>query len=150
MDLEFTAALGLTLRSSEILTLLVCQQLEKRHCYLLDIATASGQSDVSARRAMRLLQRHRHLIYTVHNRGSDDPNYEVLWVRRSMIEKAPDSIGLIRRAKIIYIDHPEHGKKSIAHGQIRKFVEKNDLNYRAFRAVLSGDRNHHHGWRLAN
>lgn len=128
-ELDFLSGLGEVLRPPEILTLLVCQRLEKQDCYLDDIAKATGQSDVSARRCLRKLQRLGHLVYTVHNRGSDDPNYEILWARKSLAEKAPGQAYAIRQAKAIKLWHPEHGNKTIEHGKIRRFVDAHNVNY---------------------
>jgi hypothetical protein len=149
MDIEFLTGLSPHLRPPELLTLLVCQHLERQDCYLADIASATGQSDVSARRCLRKLQKLGHLIYTVHNRGSDDPNYEVLWVRRGLTERTPRQDNLVRSVKSIKVCHPNHGVKTIQHGRIRRFMDEQGLNYRAFRSVINGARSHHHGWRLA-
>lgn len=146
--IDFLRHLGTRLSSGQILTLLVAQQYEKQHCYLADVAAAIGASEVTARKYLRSLQKQGHLIFVVHNTGSDDPNYEILWARRTAQEKAPNAYHLTRKVREIVVSHPEHGKKTIQHGNIRKFVNKYGLNYRAFRSVLNGDRNHHHNWRL--
>ena len=146
--IELTKWLGIKLRPGEILTLLVCQQLIGQDIYLADIAAATGQSEPTTRRAMQKLQRLGHLAYSVFNRGCDDPNYKVLWARTAIGDVTPKLAQLRRDATLVVVEHPECGRKSLVHGQIRKFAKENGLNYRAFRSVLGGDRNHHHGWRL--
>lgn len=148
--IDFLTELGTRLSSGQLLTLLVAQQYEKQHCYLADIAGAIGSSDVTARKYLRSLQRQGHLVFVVHNTGGNHPNYEILWTRRSADEKSPNAYNLTRRAREIVVSHPDHGRKTIQHGNIRKFVRQHKLKYRAFRAVLTGERNHHHGWRLAS
>ena len=89
LTIDFLEWLGQTLSSGKILTLLVAQQYEKQHCYLADIARATGASDVTARKQLRSLQQQGHLLFVVHNTGSDDPNYVFLGAHRSAGEMTP-------------------------------------------------------------
>lgn len=147
VDLELCKHLGKTVLASDILLLLVCQELEGSECYLSDLSSATGQSDVATRRGLRRLERKGHLVYHVFNRGGTAPGHKILWARRTEEEKTPGAL-CKNRARAIRLVHPEHGSKTVLHGCIREFARKHDLKYRALRAVISGDRNHHHGWRL--
>jgi len=146
--MEFWRGLGINLGPGHIHTLMVCQQLEGQDVYLEDVAAAVGASHISTRRYMRGLQRFGHLIYCVHNRGTTEPNYQILWARRSLKEKAPDRTYTVRKARTIKLVHPEHGLHEVTSGNFRRFVREWGLSYRSFRNVIAGTQGHHRGWRL--
>lgn len=147
MDIEFVAYCLSRLTDSQFALYCVLRSLRGQILTLSEIAELMGRSAGNPdrlRHHLRNLERKGFIRY--YARGGF--GHEILWVRMDAVEKAP-SIELTRRKACEYrLVHPEHGSKKLLHGNIRDFARRNGLQYRALRSVLSGDRNHHHGWKL--
>jgi hypothetical protein len=149
-NIEFLQALGVHLSSGPLLTLLVVQSLGEGRFYLSDVAKAVGATESSIRKYLRELMRRGHLVFLVKKTSLPGPNYEILWVRRTLEDEPPSQYDHIRarRAKEIVVYHPRYGRKVIAYGEIRKFATQHSLSYQVFRKVLKGDIGNHRGWML--
>lgn len=115
---------------------------------LAEVAEIMGRSPEHHDRLRTHFKNLEHKKFIIY-RSMPGQGHELLWIRTTAEEKAPLAQSFKLRACEYVVCHPEHGRKKLTHGNIRAFVERHGLKYRAFRAVLSGDRNHHHEWRMS-
>jgi hypothetical protein len=122
--------------------------LDKRLFNLSELMDYTGISLVSTGKHLKILQKKGYCQLIYQNFGSELNCYSLVWIKRSLDDR-PLTINNLTARKVKYrVSHPNFGVFQITSGNIRRFARKHNLDYRGFRAVLSGDRNTHKGWKL--